>query len=211
MVFCWGEWMLFGYNTSMSCLPQSFYLAEVTEVARRLLGKRLVRLFNGQRVTGIICETEAYRGEDDQACHAHRGRTRRNAVMYGAAGRAYIYFTYGMHWCLNAVCGAEGYPAAVLIRAIDPKEGLEFIAERRLGVSRSDWCNGPAKLCKALAVDGGLNGTALFDPESPIYIEDGCPVEEKTISASPRVGISYAPEPWRSMPWRYAIRCPEGG
>lgn len=194
----------------MNCLPQSFYLADATEVARGLLGKRLVRVLNGQRVSGIILETEAYCGEDDLACHARSGKTRRNAVMYGAAGRAYIYFTYGMHWLLNAVCGAEGYPAAVLIRAIDPREGLEVIAKRRAGVRRADWSNGPAKLCDALAIDGGLNGAALTDPSGSIYIEEGDPVEEKAIRASARVGIHYAPEPWRSIPWRYTLLRPAG-
>lgn len=200
----------FGYNTIMSCLPESFYLADVTEVARALLGKRVVRQLNGQRTSGIICETEAYRGEQDLACHARSGRTRRNAVMYGGAGRAYIYFTYGMHWCLNAVCGAEGYPAAVLIRAIHPEEGLEVMAVRRAGVRRADWCNGPAKICKALAIDGGLNGASLTNPESPVYIEEGSFVELNSINASPRVGIQYAPEPWRSIPWRYTIACQAG-
>lgn len=197
--------MLFGYNTSMNCLPESFYLAEVTAVARRLLGKRLVRLFEGRRVSGIICETEAYDGEADLACHARSGKTRRNAVMYGAAGRAYIYFTYGMHWCLNAVCGEQGYPAAVLIRAIEPEDGVEVIASRRPGVKRAHWCDGPAKLCKSLAIDGPLNGTSLIDPHGPIMVEEGYPVVEEAITTSPRVGIRYAPEPWRSIPWRYTI------
>ncbi len=202
--------MLFGYNTNMNYLPESFYLEDVTTVARALLGKRLVRHLDGVRVSGIICETEAYRGEDDLACHAHNGRTRRNAVMYGLPGRAYIYFTYGMHWCLNAVCGEEGYPAAVLLRAIIPEEGLEIIAARRAGVKPGHWCNGPAKLSKALGIDGGLNGVDLTDPESALYIEEGHPVTDEVISALPRVGIHYAPEPWRSIPWRYTIPCPVG-
>ena len=194
----------------MNCLPQSFYLAEVSVVARALLGKRLVRKMDGTRISGIICETEAYRGEDDLACHARSGKTRRNEVMYGLPGRAYIYFTYGMHWCLNTVCSEEGFPAAVLIRAIAPEEGLELIAARRAGIARTNWCNGPAKLSKALAIDGGLNGVSLMDPASPLYIEEGYPVDESHISASPRVGIQFAPEPWRSMPWRFTCSCPAG-
>ncbi len=197
--------MPFGYNTNMNCLPESFYLGEVTDVARALLGKRLVRQLDGKRISGFIYETEAYRGEEDLACHARSGKTRRNAVMYGGAGRAYIYFTYGMHWCLNVVCGVEGYPAAVLIRAIKPDEGLESMSARRVGVKPADWCNGPAKLCKALAIDGELNGIPLTDPDSPIHIEEGYPLEEGVVSSSPRVGIQYAPEPWRSIPWRYTI------
>lgn len=200
----------FGYNTSMSCLPASFYLGEVTEVARALLGKRLVRQLDGKRASGVICETEAYRGEEDLACHARSGRSRRNAVMYGSAGKAYIYFTYGMHWCFNVVCGVEGYPAAVLIRAINPMEGLDVISARRAGVKPADWCNGPAKLCKALGIDGALNGISLTEPASPVFIEDDITVGEKSISSSPRVGIQYAPEPWRSIPWRYTISCQAG-
>lgn len=202
--------ILFGYNTSMGYLPELFYMNDVTDVARALLGKRLVRLLDGSRLSGIICETEAYRGEEDLACHARSGRTPRNAVMYGRAGRAYIYFTYGMHWCLNAVCGAEGYPAAVLFRAIAPDEGLDVIAGRRAGVSTENWCNGPAKLCKALAINGSLNGNLLTDSNGELYIEDGSPVDEEVITASARVGIRYAPEPWRSMPWRFSIPCCAG-
>jgi DNA-3-methyladenine glycosylase len=115
----------------MPCLPDSFYQQDVTLVARQLLGKRLVRLMDGTRISGIIVEAEAYRGEEDLACHARSGMTQRNAVMYGREGRAYVYFTYGMHWMLNAVCGPEGFPSAVLIRAIKPMEGLETIASRR--------------------------------------------------------------------------------
>lgn len=187
----------------MSCLAEAFFLTEVTDVARGLLGKRLVRRVGDQRISGIICETEAYRGEEDLACHARSGRTRRNAVMYGRAGRAYIYFTYGMHWCFNTVCGPEGFPAAVLVRAIQPQEGLDYIAERRSGIKPADWCSGPARLCKALGIDSTLNGVLLCDPESPLFIEDAYIIDEESISTSPRVGIQYAPEPWRSQPWRY--------
>jgi len=97
----------------MPCLSEDFFLRDATIVARNLLGKRLVRNVDGRRISGIILETEAYRGEEDLACHARSGKTRRNAVMYGKPGRAYIYFTYGMHWCFNTVCGPAGFPAAV--------------------------------------------------------------------------------------------------
>lgn len=187
----------------MTCLADEFYMREVTEVARDLLGKRLVRRVDGQRVSGIITETEAYRGEDDQACHARSGKTNRTAVMYGMAGRAYIYFTYGMHWCLNAVCGPVGYPAAVLLRALHPEEGLDFIAERRPGLKPVDWCSGPARLCKALAIDGTFNGVSLCDEDSLLYIDEGYHLDTSMVTSAPRVGIQYAPEPWRSMPWRF--------
>lgn len=186
----------------MFCLPEDFYLSDATAVARELLGKRLVRQVEGQRISGIITETEAYRGEEDLACHARSGKTRRNAVMYGLPGRAYVYFTYGMHWCLNAVCGPQGFPAAVLVRAIQPEEGLNYIEARRPGIKPADWCRGPARLCKAMNIDGDLNGVCLCDAESPLIIEDAPLVADAEILVSPRVGIQYAPEPWRSLPWR---------
>lgn len=195
----------FVYNTCMTSLPDTFFAGEVTEVARNLLGKRLVRLHMGKRISGIIIETEAYRGEDDLACHARSGKTERNAVMYGRPGCAYVYFTYGMHWCLNAVCGPEGFPAAVLIRAIEPQEGVDFIAARRTGRPRAEWCSGPARVCKALEIDRALNGVTLCDDESPLWIEDGTPIADQFVKQTPRVGISRSPEPWRSKPWRYVV------
>jgi DNA-3-methyladenine glycosylase len=190
-------------------LPESFYSGEVIEVARHLLGMRLVRRLDGVRVAGIISETEAYRGEEDLACHARSGKTARNAVMYGRPGRAYIYFTYGMHWCLNAVCGVEGFPAAVLIRAIHPVEGLEVIALRREGRQPDEWCSGPARLCRALAIDKALNGAGLCDDESPLWIEECIQIAEKDVLTTPRIGIQSTPEPWRSKPWRYVIKTME--
>ena len=114
-----------------SSLPRSFYARPTLAVARDLLGMRLVRPQDGLRLAGIILETEAYIGETDLGCHAHSGRSRRNAVMYGPAGFAYVYFTYGMHWLLNAVTEREDFPAAVLIRAIQPVEGVEATASAR--------------------------------------------------------------------------------
>jgi len=187
----------------MTCLPESFYAGEVTEVARHLLGKRLVRQLNGVRISGIIIETEAYRGEEDLACHARSGKTQRTAVMYGRPGHAYIYFTYGMHWLLNAVCGAEGFPAAVLIRAIQPMEGLDIIASRRAGRKPSEWCSGPARLCQALKIDKALNGTWLCEEESSLWIEDAFTIPDKNIKMTPRIGLNSTPEPWLSKPWRY--------
>src|SRR5512146_1918496 len=134
-------------------LPPSFFEPDVVLVARQLLGMRLVRLQNGERIGGIISEAEAYRGEEDLACHAKAGFTPRTAVMYGPPGRAYVYFTYGMHWMLNCVCGPAGFPSAALVRAIVPLEGLEIIAARRDGRPEAEWCNGPAKLTRALSID----------------------------------------------------------
>ncbi len=131
-------------------LPVSFYNRPTLTVARELLGARLVRVQDGQRLVGEIIETEAYIGETDLGCHAKAGKTARTAVMYGRAGIAYVYFTYGMHWMLNAVAEAEGFPAAVLIRAIYPLEGVEIIHQRRSGRDTK----GPAKLTQALGIDG---------------------------------------------------------
>jgi len=127
-------------------LPRNFYRRQVQTVARELLGKRLVRQIGNLKAAGYIIEAEAYDGEQDQACHARVGKTRRNEMMYGEAGRAYVYFTYGKHWMLNCVSADDGYPAAVLIRAIHPVEGLDIMSKNRAGVSESQWSNGPAKL-----------------------------------------------------------------
>lgn len=186
-------------------LTTSFYDRPTLQVARDLLGARLVRLLNGQRLAGIIVEAEAYRGEEDQACHARVGRTPRTAVMYGEPGRAYVYFTYGMHWMLNCVTENSGFPAAVLLRAIMPVEGMEVIQQRRGKVTPSHWCDGPAKLCQALGIDGNLNNTNLCSPDSPLWIEEGQPVTDGWVSAGPRVGINNVPEPWRSIPWRFQV------
>src|SRR5512143_659622 len=116
---------------SMARFAREFFAGDTLAVARGLLGARLVRLLDGQRLSGIVVECEAYIGQDDTACHASRGRTRRNAVMFGPPGHAYIYFTYGMHWMLNVVTEVEGFPAAVLLRAIQPVEGIETMRALR--------------------------------------------------------------------------------
>ncbi len=184
-------------------LPERFYKRYVVDVARDLLGKRLVRMLDGQRISGIIIETEAYDGIQDLACHARVGKTNRNAVMFGPAGRAYVYFTYGMHWCLNVVTGEQDYPAAVLIRAIDPLEGLTIIAEFRNQVNRKNWTNGPAKLTQAMQINGELNGINITQRDANLWIETGWQVEESLVQIGPRIGIANTPEPWRSMPWRF--------
>lgn len=189
-------------------LSREFYNRPVLVVARDLLGMRLVRKLGGQRVAGIILETEGYDGESDLACHAHVGRTRRNEVMYGPPGHAYVYFTYGMHWLLNCVAGPEGYAAAVLIRAIQPVENIEIVARNRLPAKEKDWCNGPAKLASALQIDKALNGADLCSPQSPLTIEQGSAILEENVSTLPRVGLDSVPEPWRSKPWRFLANRP---
>lgn len=190
---------------SASILPVEFYDRDALPAARDLLGMRLVRQINGQRITGIISETEAYCGQEDLACHARSGKTNRNAAMFGPPGHAYVYFTYGMHWCLNCVCGAEGYPAAVLLRAILPVEGVDFMQMRRGAVPRRNLSDGPAKLTQALAVDGHLNQAALTHTLSGLWIESGTPIPQEAVLTSARIGIQNTPEPWRSLPWRFRI------
>ena len=189
----------------LSPLPVEFYEQPVVDAARALLGMRLVRCVDGVRMSGIISETEAYEGERDLACHARAGRTPRTETMYGPPGRAYIYFIYGMHWMLNAVTGPVGFPAAVLIRAILPEEGLEEIARRRTGTPMREWTSGPAKLCKALGIDSAQNGVDLTNPSGPLWIARGATVPDGAVISGPRVGIDRVPEPWRSKPWRFRI------
>lgn len=182
-------------------LPRDFYSQSTMEVARALLGTNLVRILNGARLAGIITETEAYIGEEDQGCHAKSGRTKRNAVMYGPPGYAYVYFTYGMHWCLNAVTEMNGFPAAVLIRSIQPCEGVELIFANRKGKDTQ----GPAKLTQGLVINGEMNGVDLCTRETGLWIEKGRSILDEDVVISERVGLVNVPEPWKSIPWRF--RC----
>ena len=184
-------------------ISSDFYNRLVTQVARDLLGKRLVRVLDGVRVSGIISETEAYDGMQDLACHARVGKTKRNAVMFGTAGHAYVYFTYGMHWCLNIVTGPKDYPAAVLIRAIQPQEGLEIIEMSRGMIARKNWTNGPAKLTQALQINQLQNGLNITGLEGNLWIESSLVINENDVKTGPRIGIANTPEPWRNLPWRF--------
>ena len=149
----------------------------------------------------MIVETEAYRYKDDAASHSFSGMTERNKAMFGEVGKAYVYFTYGMHWMLNAVIEHENFPAAVLIRAIQPVEGVEVISARRQGRDTL----GPAKVTRALGVDEALNGADLCSPASGLWIEAGAAIAESDIITGPRVGLYTVPEPWKSIPWRFRL------
>ena len=188
----------------MGRLGRDFYRRSTLTVAQELLGKWLVRIVDGQRLSGLIVEVEAYIGEDDAACHAACGRTPRNEAMYGPPGIAYIYFIYGMHHCLNVVTEEEGFPAAVLIRALEPLEGLEIMRRHRPGRPDSKLTNGPAKLCQALAIGRDFNGVDLCTGET-LFIEEGRMVAQEGIRASPRIGIK-ANELARSVPWRFYLQ-----
>lgn len=183
-------------------LPRAFYNRPTLQVARELLGARLVRILDGVRLAGLIVETEAYIGETDLGCHAKAGRTPRTQVMYGEAGHAYVYFTYGNHWLLNAVTEREGFPAAVLIRAIQPVEGVEVMRERRAG--RDTF--GPGKLCQAMGIGKGENGLDLTEPGGGLWIEAGVQVSDSLVTKSARVGLNSVPEPWKSKPWRFMVK-----
>ncbi|MBN1473994.1 MAG: DNA-3-methyladenine glycosylase [Syntrophaceae bacterium] len=187
----------------MNVLNRKFYERDTRQVARALLGKKLVRKIGRVTLAGMIVETEAYCGQEDSACHAHRGQTARNAVMFGAPGHAYVYFTYGMHYMLNLVTEKEGNPCAVLIRAIMPLDGIKEMEKRRKlkGASLAD---GPAKLCQALEIDKSLNGWDVTSG-SKLWVEDFKKINAKSILASPRIGINYAKAEHRNALWRYCV------
>lgn len=187
-------------------IPRDFYAQNTLSVARQALGMRLVRMQEGQRLAGIITEIEAYRGSEDLGCHARSGLTPRTQVMFGPPGYTYVYFTYGMHWLLNFVTEPAGYPSAVLIRAIQPVEGLEIIAQRRGRQPMKLWTDGPAKLCQALGMDGRHNGLDLCDPAADIFLEYGEAVPDSCVTTGPRVGLYHVPEPWKSIPWRFQVK-----
>ncbi len=189
-------------------LPGTFYARPARAVARDLLGQCLIRQWSKSvQLRGIIVETEAYcdGGPADLACHARSGRpSPRTAVMFGPPGHAYVYFTYGQHWLLNAVTGERGVPGAVLIRAIEPVTGMEVMARHRTGRPLAQWTNGPAKLTRALAIDGSLDGHDLT-AGSGLWIDPHVVVPEHAVATGPRVGLGATPEPWRSVHWRYWI------
>jgi len=193
-----------GQVSGMSILERAFYARPTITVARELLGKKLVRQTDGAKLSGVIIETEAYCGSSDSACHAHRGKTPRNTVMFGRPGVAYVYFTYGMHYLLNLVTEEEGNPCAVLVRALLPLSGLEEMQSRRKKHGK-ELTNGPAKLCQALAIDKSLNGWDLTLGER-LWVENDQSVQTRDILSTPRIGIDYAREKDRKAPWRFLIR-----
>lgn len=185
--------------SSTSKLGPEFFNRPTLTVAQELLGTVLVRKINRNLLSGMIVETEAYIGEDDPASHAYRGMTPRNKLMYGPAGFAYIYFIYGNHFCLNFVTEPEGFPAAVLIRALQPLAGLEQMLENRWSAkNQAQLCNGPGKLCQALQIDQKLNGISLAS--SQLFLVAGNSAGQ--IGNSPRIGITQGQE----RKWRYYIK-----
>ena len=186
----------------MMILPRSFYSRPTLTVARELIGARLIRVLDGVKLAGLITETEAYISEKDLACHCRAGRTLRTQVMYGEAGHAYVYFTYGNHWMLNVVTERVDFPAAVLIRAIQPIEGVEVLLDRRQG--RDTF--GPGKLTQAMGITKSQNGVDMTGPVSGLWIEAGVKVPNSLVTKGPRVGLNNTPEPWLSKPWRFLVK-----
>ncbi len=171
-------------------LPISFYARPTLDAARGLLGAVLSHGSGESLVSGRIVEVEAYLGRDDAASHAANGPTPRSAIMYGPPGRAYVYFIYGMHHCLNAVTEAEGTAGAVLIRAVEPLAGLDLMARRRgRDLPPQGLCNGPGKLCRAFGIDMSHNGLSLRGPDLRIHAGDRDP---RRIVATPRIGVRGA-------------------
>jgi DNA-3-methyladenine glycosylase len=193
-------------RASRRALPPAFYARAADTVARGLLGCVLVSEIGSARTSGRIVETEAYIGPHDPASHAAEriGRTARNSSMYGSPGIAYVYRSYGVHWCLNTVTGHAGFPAAVLVRALEPAAGLELMRQRRTIRGRVPGdrvlCSGPGRLTAALAIDGTLDGHRL--DRAPLWIEAGEPVSDADVVQGPRIGITRAAD-W---PLRFCLR-----
>jgi DNA-3-methyladenine glycosylase len=187
-------------------LPREFYTrAHVLTVARQLLGKLLVvPARNGKRVSGKIVELEAYRGPEDRAAHSYGGRrTRRTETMYGIGGTAYVFFVYGMYNQFNVVSGPAETPHAILIRALEPVEGIELMRKRRHRQPDHNLTNGPGKLCIAIGIDRTLDNADLTG--NRVWIEEAAKLPSRLIASGPRIGIDYAEE-WVDKPWRFWIR-----
>ncbi len=186
------------------CLSQSFYANDTVTVAQALLGKKLVRMIDGQALSGMVVETEAYVGVEDSACHAAKGRTARTEVMFGPPGLAYVYIIYGIHFMLNVVTEAEERPCAVLIRGLEPLTGRSYMRQRR---SKSDrkLTNGPARLCQALNIDKTLNRWNLTQGQQ-LWFEDYQVIPPEQILCGPRIGIDSACPKDRQASWRFWIQ-----
>jgi DNA-3-methyladenine glycosylase len=212
----------------MGCMHQSWFAQTADKLAEQLIGSVLVRTTpEGLRLTGRIVETEAYLGTEDQASHARNGhRSPRNESMFAKPGTAYVYFTYGMHYCMNVSCSAHGVPHAVLLRALEPLEGLEAMRDHRgqtakaatRTIREADLCSGPAKLCKALGIDRSLDGhdltlgetlwidgpTTASGREAPPRLGHGLREGER-ITRTPRIGLGASAGAWADMPLRWMI------
>lgn len=188
-------------TTAGSVLPRGFFDRPVEEVAPALLGCRFARRTTGGEVVLRLTEVEAYAGPLDPASHAYRGPTARTEVMFGPPGHAYVYFTYGMHFCVNLVCREAGTASAVLLRAGEIVAGAELARSRRPRSSVRDLARGPARLCQALAIGRDLNGADVCDSGGPLRIMPGDAVDLSLVRTGPRTGVNGAKE----VPWRFWI------
>jgi DNA-3-methyladenine glycosylase len=185
-------------------LPQSFYQRNTKTVALELLGKRLVRMYKGRRISGIITEVEAYLGAADRACHSYNfRRTKRTETMYLEGGYTYIYFIYGMYNCFNVVTQKKDVPEAVLIRALEPVEGIELMHEFRKTNNLRNLTTGPGKLAQALHLTKDLNASSLLSDE--LFLEDGIKISKSKIIKKTRVGVDYAGD-HAKWPLRFYIK-----
>ena len=186
---------------TLNTLPRKFYLQDTVEVAKKLLGKKIVRKIKGLEIIGIITETEAYKQKDDPASHAYKRKTERNRAMFEEVGKAYIYFTYGMYYCFNVVARNPKIEAgAVLIRSIEPVKGIEIMQENRKKVGLKDLTNGPAKLAQALQITKEQYGVDLTKNDK-LFITEGIKTSGK-ITSGPRIGIREATEKM----WNFKIK-----
>lgn len=187
-------------------LPSEFYNRNVTVVAKALLGKIFIRKTKQGLLSGKIVEVEAYDGKNDKASHSFNGKTNRNQIMFGKAGHLYVYFTYGMHYCANVVTGKENFGAAVLVRALEPIDGMHIMSMNRFGkriISDNELlnlCNGPAKICQSFSITRESNGANLCSDE--FYIINSTPVPKSKIISTTRIGIKKSID----LPWRYYIK-----
>lgn len=193
-------------TSSQKKLPQNFYYQNVHDVAKKLLGKYFVRKLNGKNLIGKIVEVEAYDGRIDEAAHSFNGKTKRNEVMFNGGGNLYVYFTYGMHFCSNIVTGKPGDGTAILLRALEPVEGIDEMAFNRFGKKeisekeKINLTNGPAKICIALNIQREDNGTPLSGND--IFILDEKNIRPGQIFTTTRIGIKKSVD----LPWRYYIK-----
>ncbi len=183
-------------------LPRSFYQQDGLQLARALLGKVLLRRVGDQLTAGRIVETEAYLGEQDPAAHSYKGNTQRTRIQFGPGGYAYVYLIYGMHCCMNIVAAPEGVPHVVLLRALEPVVGLDWMEQRRHTHRTANLCSGPGKLCQAMAIDRSCYGMDLLGEE--LWLEDAPTVPEEQVAVSRRIHIDYAGEA-ADWPYRFCV------
>ncbi|HSJ68694.1 MAG TPA: DNA-3-methyladenine glycosylase [Anditalea sp.] len=192
---------------NIKVLPKSFFLnGDVTAISQRLLGKILVTNIDNQITIGRIVETEAYHGSKDKACHAYLHRnTKRTSVMFKDGGRSYVYLCYGIHSLFNIITHGEGQPNAVLIRALEPLEGIDIMKERRSIALARNLCNGPGKLAQAMGIDKVVNDIVLYENSSPVWIGESNSDLKFDIVTTTRIGVDYAEED-ALLPWRFYIK-----